>query len=145
MKNYLNFIILLIFLVFGILIYQLLTFTYITAEFDEIRPIKGFMPVYYKGIIVGRAKEAKHSPDFKHTHIRIVLYPKNLLLPSNTKIQLKKEKKKHKEIDFLELIYPNEPTLVVLSNHSKIKGITTIDTVTFLANQHPNDIEAIKE
>ena len=145
MKNHIHFIILFIFLIFGFLIHKLFTFTYITAEFDELRPIKGFMPIYYKGIIVGRAKEAKHSNDFKHTHIRMVLYPKNLLLPSNTEVQLKKEKKKHKEIDFLELIYPKEPTLVMLSNHSKIKGIATVDTETFLANQHPDDLEEIKE
>jgi len=145
MKNHIHFIILFAFLIFGFLINKLFTFTYITAEFDELRPIKGFMPVYYKGIIVGRAKEAKHSNDFKHSLIRLVLYPKNLLLPTNTTVQLKKEKKKHKEIDFLELIYPDEPTLVMLSNHSKIKGTATLDTETFLANQHPDDLEQIKE
>ena len=82
---------------------------------------------------------------YKHSLIRMVLYPKNLLLPSNTTVQLKKEKKNNKEKDFLELIYPKEPTLVMLSNYSKIKGIATVDTETFLANQHPNDIEEIKE
>lgn len=145
MKNYIHFIVLFAFLIFGLLLHKLFTFTYITAEFNELRPIKGFMPVYYKGIIIGRAKEAKHSPDFKHTQIRLVLYPKNLLLPSNTEAQLKKEKKKNKDIEFLELIYPKEPTLVMLSNHSKIKGIATVDTETFLANQHPDDLEEIKE
>jgi len=145
MKNHIHLIILFVFLIFGILMHKLFTFTYITAEFDELRPIKGFMPVYYKGIIVGRAKEACHSKDFKHSLIRLVLYPKNLLLPTNTTVQLKKEKKKHKEIDFLELIYPKEPTLVMLSNHSKIKGIATQDLETFMANQHPDDLEAIKE
>lgn len=145
MKNHINFIIIFSFLIFGIIIYKLSTFTYITAEFEHLRPIKGFIPVYYKGIIVGRAKEIVHSFNFKYTNIKMVLYPKNLLLPSNTTVELKKEKKKNKEIDFLELIYPKEPALVMLSNHSKIKGITTQDVETFLANQYPDDLEEIKE
>lgn len=145
MKKHIHFITLFAFLIFGLLIHKLFTFTYITAEFEHLRPIKGFMPVYYKGIIIGRAKEATHSLDFKHTNIRMVLYPKNLLLPTNTTVQLKKENKKNKEIDFLELIYPTEPSLTMLSNHSKINGIAMQDVETFMANQHPDDLEEIKE
>lgn len=145
MKRYLHFIILFVFLIFGFLIHQLYTFTYITAEFDELRPMKNFLPVYYKGLIVGRAKEARHSDNYRHTLVRIVLYPKNLLLPSNTTVELRKEKKNGKYKDFLELIYPSEPTLVMLSNHSKIKGIATVDTETFMANRRPEDLEEMKE
>lgn len=145
MKKYIFFTALFSVLILSIVIYKLLTFTYISAEFDELRPLRGFLPVYYKGIIVGRAKEAKHSKDFRHSLIQLVLYPKNLLLPENTTLQLKKEKRNNKEKDFLELIYPKEPSSKMLVNHSKIKGIATIDTETFLLNQHPDDIEAIKE
>lgn len=145
MKNNIHFIILFAFLVFGFLFYKLFTFTYITAEFDELRPISASMPVYYKGIIVGRAKEAKHSDDYKHTLMRLILYPKNLLLPTNTTVQLKKEKKNKKERDFLELIYPKEPSLVMLGNHSKIKGEALVDMETFLSNRHPEDLEQIKD
>ena len=145
MKKYLHFIILFVFLIFGFFAHKLFTFTYITAEFDDLRPMKKFLPVYYKGLIVGRAKEARHSDNYHHTLVRIVLYPKNLLLPSNTTVELRKEKKNNKYSDFLELIYPKEPTLVMLSNHSTIKGVATVDVETFMANRHPDDLEEMKE
>lgn len=145
MQKYIHLTFLLSLIVLSFLIYKFSTFTYITAQFKELRPIKGSMPVYYKGLIVGRAKEAKHNDTFSHTLIKLVLYPKNLLLPSNTTVLLKKEKKKHKERDFLELIYPKEPTKTMLSNGSKIDGIATVDVDEFLANRHPNELEEIKE
>lgn len=33
----------------------------------------------------------------------------------------------------------------MLSNHSKINGIAMQDVETFMANQHPDDLEEIKE
>lgn len=140
------FIILLITVVFiGGFFYRHFEFTYITAKFKELRPIRGDLKVYYKGLVVGKAKESKHSDNFHHTLMKIVLYPKNLHLPSNTTIALKKEKRDDKQIDFLELIYPNEPTNLLLSNNSIIEGYATVDTETYLSNQHPDDIETLKE
>lgn len=141
-----TFIILLIIIVFvGAFIYQHLEFTYITAKFKELRPIHGDLKVYYKGLVVGKAKESKHSDNFHHTLMKIVLYPKNLHLPSNTTVALKKEKRDEKQVDFLELIYPNEPTNLLLSDNSVIEGYTTVDIETYLSNQHPDDIETMKE
>ena len=145
MQKYIHLTFLIAFIVLAFFIYKFSTYTYITAQFKELRPIKSSMPVYYKGLIVGRAKEAKHNDTFSHTLIKLVLYPKNLLLPSNTTVLLKKEKKKHKERDFLELIYPKEPTKTMLSNGSKIDGIATVDVDEFLSNRHPNELEEIKE
>ncbi len=75
----------------GIYIYKITTYTYVTAKFSELRPIHEKLPVYYKGLVIGKAREQRHSDDFNHTLIRLVLYPKNLLLPDNTTVLLKKK------------------------------------------------------
>ena len=141
------FIILILFflLICAVFIYKYLSFTYITAKFTHLRPIHTSLKVYYKGLVIGKAKESKHSDNFHHTLMKIILYPKNLHLPSNTTIALKKEKINNKQIDFLELIYPKEPKNTLLSNGSIIEGYATVDTETYLANQHPDDIETIKQ
>lgn len=126
-------------------IYKLTTYTYINIKFKELRPCNCRIPVYYKGIKIGKATERKHSDDYTYTIVKVVLYPKNLMLPNNTEVLLKKEKKNNKEYDFLEFIYPQKPSTVMISNGSMLEGKTTIDLQTFLKNQHPDDINQIKE
>lgn len=129
----------------GFYIYKLTTYTYVTAKFKELRPIHEKLPVYYKGLIVGKAREQRHSDDFNHTLIHLVLYPKNLLLPDNTTVLLKKEKHKDKERDFLELVYPKEPSTTMISNGAVLDGKATVDVDTFMSNQNPDDLETIKQ
>lgn len=128
----------------GFYIYKLTTYTYVTAKFKELRPIHEKLPVYYKGLVVGKAREQRHSDDFNHTLIRLVLYPKNLLLPENTTVMLKKEKHHDKERDFLELVYPKDPSNVMISNGSELEGKATVDIDTFMSNQNPDDLESIR-
>ena len=128
----------------GFYIYKLTTYTYVTAKFKELRPIHEKLPVYYKGLVVGKAREQRHSDDFNHTLIRLVLYPKNLLLPENTTVMLKKEKHHDKERDFLELVYPKAPSNVMISNGSELEGKATVDIDTFMSNQNPDDLESIR-
>ena len=129
----------------GFYIYKLTTYTYVTAKFKELRPIHEKLPVYYKGLVVGKAREQRHSEDYNHTLIHLVLYPKNLLLPDNTTVMLKKEKHHDKERDFLELIYPKEPSTTMIADGAVLEGKATVDVDTFMANQNPDDLEAIKQ
>lgn len=145
MKKYLFGIVIAIVVALGFYIYTLSTYTYITAEFKELRPFHNALPIYYKGIVIGKAKGKMHSEDFQHTLINLELHKKHIMLPENTTVLLKKEKRDDKERDFLELIYPKEPSEVMLSNGSKIKGIATVDVDTFMSNQHPDDLEQIKQ
>ena len=129
----------------GFYIYKLTTYTYVTAKFKELRPIHEKLPVYYKGLVVGKAREQRHSEDYNHTLIHLVLYPKNLLLPDNTTVMLKKEKHHDKERDFLELVYPKEPSTTMIADGAVLEGKATVDVDTFIANQNPDDLEAIKQ
>ena len=102
--------------------------------------------MYYKGIVVGKALDRNHTDDYKYTLVNVVLYPKNLMLPDNTKVLLKKEKRNNeKEHDFLELIYPKEPSDKMIADGTELKGKATVDVDSFMANQDPDDLQQIKE
>lgn len=145
MKKMIITIFLILIAVLGLFIYRLINYTYITVKFKELRPCECTLPVYYKGIAIGKAKEKKHSDDYTFTLVKVVLYPKKLLLPVNTEVLLKKEKKRGHEKDFLELIYPKDPSKDMIADGSVLNGRTTVDFVTFLANQDPESLEQIKQ
>ena len=69
-----------ILIIICIVFYQIYFFTHIDAQFKELRPIHNKLQVYYKGIVVGKAKELKHSNSFEHTIIKIVLFSKNTMV-----------------------------------------------------------------
>lgn len=129
----------------GFYIYKLTTYTYITVKFKELRPFHAKLPVYYKGLVIGKATDRSHSDDYLYTKVKVVLFPKNLMLPVNTKILLKKEKRNDKEHDFLELVYPENPSKVMISDGTVLDGKATVDLETFFRNQDPDDIDHIKE
>lgn len=145
MKKYIFIALIILVIALGFYVYTLSAYTYITAEFKELRPFHNALPIYYKGIVIGKAKEKFHSEDFQHTLMNLELHKKHIMLPENTIVVLKKEKRNDKERDFLELVYPKEPSDIMLSNGSKIKGIATVDVDTFMSNQHPDDLEQIKQ
>lgn len=145
LKKYVYIPVLIIIAGLSFYIYKALNYTYITVKFQELRPFHAKLPVYYKGIVIGKATERRHSDDFKHTLVNVTLYPKNLLLPVNTTVLLKKEKRNNdKEHDFLELVYPQKPSDKMISNGTVLDGKATVDIDTFLANQNPDDLEIIK-
>ena len=146
MKNIPHFVVILIgVLVALLLIYRHFTSFYIVAKFKELRPHMKNMPVYYKGLKIGRAHKVRHSKDLAHTYMDIVISKKGMMLPINSTVLLKKEKRNKKEKDFLEIIYPKEPEKLLLSKGSEIKGIATVDVEEYLSNQHPDELEEIKK
>ena len=137
---------------FIIIIFIILLFTIINyflhrhfiAVFDDIRPFDGQINVYYKGILVGKATDKVHSDDYLRTNVKIIIRNKKLKLPLNTKAILKKRIKDDKEIDYIELVYPEIPSKKYIKENSHIHGYTTIDIKEYLKNQTPEDLDKIK-
>ena len=115
-----------------------------TAVFEDIRPFEGRIPIYYKGIIVGKATNKEHSNDLRRTHIKITLYNKKLKLPLNTKAILKKRIQNDKEFDYIELIYPDIPSERFIEENSHIHGHSTLDIKEYLKNSTPEELDKIK-
>ena len=117
-------------------IYRVLTYTYITIEFNEARPVRNKISVYYKGYRIGKVEKIKPSKDFKSTKVTIVLYPKHLKLPINTTALLTREKRGGRfETDFINLLYPDEPSEAILRSGDSILGFTTVDIESFFSDK----------
>ncbi len=116
---------------------KMLTNTYITIQFDELEPFENNMPVYYKGFKVGRTRSIKPSKDFKHTFVQVVINYDNLKLPKNTTAIVKKRDKGEyrNALDYIELEYPDSPSIIFLKNGSIIKGTSSLDWNTLFAQQ----------
>lgn len=129
----------------GFHIYNLLTYKYINIEFGEMRPLHEKVNIYYKGIKIGHVRRFVIAHHGQSTIARSVITHKTLMLPINTTAKLKKEKKHKKEYDFIELVYPQNPSNILLTNGAYINGKATVDVDTYMANQDIDDIEKIKE
>ena len=116
-------------------IYRFHTYTYLTVVFNDARPVRNKIPVYYKGYRIGKVEKIKPSDDFKSTMVTIALYPKNLRLPSNTTALLTREKRERREIDFVNLIYPEEPSELPLRSGDRINGFTTVDIESYFSSK----------
>ncbi len=119
---------------------RMLTNTYITIQFDKLEPFEANMPVYYKGFKVGRTRNIKPSKDFKHTFISVVLNYDGLKLPKNTTAVVKKRDRGeyHKSLDYIELEYPDSPSIYYLKTGSIIKGTTSLDWNAIISEQADN-------
>lgn len=144
-KYVINALLLLIVIFLGIYVFRLLHYKYISVEFKELRPMRERVEVFYKGIKVGYVRKMSLCHACKSTMVDIVLTYKGLALPDNTTAKFMKEKKEKKEIDFIELKYPENPSPTMIANGTVLDGKTTIDIQTFMANQDPDDLEVIKE
>lgn len=126
------------FLIFMFYVFvKMFTNLYITVQFDELAPFESNMPVYYKGFKVGKTRSIKPSKDFKHTLVGLVINYEGLKLPKNTTALVKKIAKGdyHKDLDYIELEYPDSPSISYLKNGSIIKGKTSLNWETLISQQ----------
>ncbi len=120
--------------------------THITVKFAELRPFSLNVPVYYKGIKVGKVLARNHTKDFEHAILTILIYPRALKLPVATVAYLKQHKVfNYFKQDYIELIFPHEKTASYLGNNSIIEGRATIDIREYGANQSLDEIDEIKD
>lgn len=117
-------------------LYRIWTYTYLTIEFNDARPLHNKIPVYYKGYRIGKVEKIKPCDDFKTTNVTIVLYPKGIKLPINTTAMLTREKRgKNYETDFIDLLYPDNPSDAILRDGDSIIGVTTVDMDNFFSEK----------
>ena len=125
-------------------IYNLINYTHIIVKFKELRPYPKQIPVYYKGIKIGKAKENTHSQDLQHTLVKISIKHKKLNFPDNIEVYLNKQENNNISFDYLEIIYPKEPSKRKLKNRDIIKGTALVDFDDYMSNHHPDDLETIR-
>lgn len=104
---------------------------HVTAVFDELEPFPKNINVYYKGFKLGRTTKVYPSKDFTQTHVDMVLHMDDFSLPDNTEAKVKSKNKR----DYIELIYPDTPSVTYLKNRAKIKGEKGVNFASFFQEQ----------
>ena len=129
-----------------VLLWQRLTYTFITAEFKDLRPIHKRIGVFYKGYRIGKVLYVKPSDDFKTSYMKIALFHNGKLkLPKNSIIKLQREKDRWRKKDYIDIIYPKEPAQSYLETGDIVLGKSTVDIETFLSSQEPESLENIRQ
>ena len=121
------------------------TNTYVTAEFSNLRPFHSFAPIYYNGFKIGRVVKVRPNKTYTSTIVTMEFHPYDLKLPVNISASLKKEKNRWgRKFDYIDIMYPKDPSIYYLKDGDRISGKTTVDVESFFANQDPETLEQIK-
>ncbi len=119
--------------------------TYVTAEFKNLRPFHNRAPIYYNGFKIGRVVKVRPNKTYTATIVTMELHPQDLKLPVNISVHLKKEKDRNdNKYDYIDIIYPKDPSIYYLKDGDRVAGKTTVELETYLANQDPESLEAMK-
>ena len=114
----------------------------VTAVFDELEPFPKNINVYYRGFKFGRTIRVYPSEDFKTTKVDMILNIKGINLPDNIVAKVRTKNKK----DFIEIEYPDEPSVTYLKNHSVIEGSICPNISKYIDAQAENGgLDELKE
>lgn len=142
---YKSLILLGILLAIAIAYYMYKTNTYVTAEFKNLRPFHDRAPIYYNGFKIGRVVKVRPNRTYTSTIVTLELHPHDLKLPVNMSANVKKERNRwNRKFDYIDLVYPDKPSGFYLKDGDRISGSTTVELDTYLANQDPESLEAMK-
>lgn len=144
-KIMLTWISLIVFIGAILFMYKLLNEPRIYVEFNKLRPFHEKAPVYFRGYKIGKVVKIEPDNNYQNTLVTIVLKHKDAKLPINTVAYLKMHKTKWMHRDYIDLIYPENPDNVFLKRGSKIKGKSSIDIHSYLANISHDSYEKMEE
>ncbi len=140
MKKLIITILIILTIIFAFLIHDNLANVNIIAKFDDLEPLDKQMSVYYKGFKVGRSTKIYPDKEYKNTYIRLKLHPRNINLPDNIEARIKKTKLSSA---YINLIYPDSPSLTRIKDNTEIKGVLSQDINNILNDKL--DSEVIEE
>ena len=124
------------------LLSYLLGQTKITVDFDKLEPFEHSMPVYYKGFRLGHSTKVYPGKDFHTTRVDLKLRLQDLVLPENITAMVKR----HNRREYIELIYPEMPSIHGLKDYSIIKGTKGANFESFMQdNAEDGSLDEVKE
>ena len=136
MKKLILFISLILVSIFLYFVYEYFSYTNILVKFDELEPFEKQMNVYFKGFKVGKTTKIYPNDDYTNTFLKVKLKAKQSHFPSNIKVNIKKKKSG----GYVDILYPDEPTLARLKNNDIIQGLITRDISSLMESENIEDI-----
>jgi len=136
MKKLIIFALFVITFFIGYFIYLQIAFIHIIVKFDDLEPFERKMGVYFKGFKVGETTKIYPNHDYTNTYLKVKLYSSQARFPSNISINIKKKKTG----GYLNIIFPNDPSIVKLKNNDVVKGCISKDISSILESENLEDI-----
>ncbi len=136
MKKLILFISVILVSIFLYFVYEYFSYTNILVKFDELEPFEKQMNVYFKGFKVGKTTKIYPNDDYTNTFLKVKLKAKQSHFPSNIKVNIKKKKSG----GYVDILYPDEPTLARLKNNDIIQGLITRDISSLMESENIEDI-----
>ena len=103
--------------------YQKLAYLNILVKFNDLEPFERQMNVYYKGFKIGRTTKIFPDKDYTNTYLRLKIHPHDIKLPENITARIQKKQTG----GYVDIIYPDSPSLTRIKNNVVIKGKLTKD------------------
>ena len=97
-------------------LYNKLSYMDVLVRFDELEPFERQMPVYFKGFKMGKTTKIFPDDDFQNTYLKLRLKKSKMKFPSNISVNIKMKKNG----GYVNILYPNEPTLKKLKENDVI-------------------------
>ncbi len=132
-------IVIIVLITFGILfwfLYQKLAFLNILVKFDDLEPFEKQMNVYYKGFKIGKSTKIYPDKDYTNTFLKLKIHPNNINLPENITAKIQKKGTG----GYINIIYPDAPSLKKIKNDDVISGRLTKDITTILSEDGAEEI-----
>lgn len=137
MKKLVIILIIILTLVFMFVMKDILGHITIVAKFDDLEPLEKQMNVYYKGFKVGRTTKIFPDKEYKNTYIKLKLHPRNINLPDNIIAKIKKTKLSS---GYINLIYPDSPSITKIKDNTEIKGVLSQDINNILNDRLDSEV-----
>ena len=135
MRKYFILITFLLLSVVAFLLYNYFMYIEVIVKFDELEPFDKKMNVYFKGFQIGKTIKIYPDKDFQNTYLKIRLRRREITLPSNSTVKIRKIKSG----SYVDILYPDNPSLTDLKNNDVIKGIITKDINSFLEGKFQDE------
>lgn len=135
MRKYFVILIVFFLIVSAVFLYRHFSYVNVIVKFDKLEPFDKQMNVYFKGFKMGRTVNIYPDKNFQNTYLRLRLNRGKISLPSNSTVQIRKVKSG----SYVDIIYPDNPSLRTLKNNDVIKGNITKDINALLEGQFEDE------
>ncbi len=136
MKKFLILILIVILTAISFLIYEKFAYTTIFVRFNDLEPFEKQMSVYFNGFKVGKTTKIYPNKDYTNTYLKLKLNSGKTNFPKNISVNIKKKKTG----GYVDIEYPDEPSLIKLKDNDEIDGFITKDISSLLEDENLQDI-----
>lgn len=110
---------------------------YVIIRFDELGPLTKNMSAYYSGFRIGKIVHIGPDKDFEHTLVKVNLNQRDINLPQNTTVHVKKFP--NGEL-YLEFVYPDSPSFKKIQRGELLEGIAPYNLEEFMLGQNISSV-----